>query len=126
MNCAIGATEALASLAASLAIVVMLTGVSEALVEWLIVPAWEKAGLDKFYLRYIGAAAAFGVVFISGQNLLADYLPANLFVVGRVLTALLAGRGSNWLHDFFSNRRKEVELKKARLARLLQLMRERA
>ncbi len=104
----------------SLAIVAFLASVSEALVEFFVVPAWSKVKLDTFWLMYVGAAVAAGLVFLSGQNLLAGYLPPQLEIVGRVLTALLAGRGSNWVHDFFSAQRKTAVLASQR-ASILQM-----
>ena len=101
--------EALASLGGALLVVVFLASVSEALAEFFIAPIWEKLGLPAFWLAYIGAAVSFALIFVSGQNLLADYLPENLWILGRVLTGLLAGRGSNWIHDFFSKQRKQAD-----------------
>lgn len=101
--------EGLAVLGGALLVVVFLAAVGEALCEFFVAPIWERFGLPAFWLAYIGALVAFALVFVSGQNLLADYLPPNLALLGRVLTALLAGRGSNWVHDFFSARRKKSE-----------------
>lgn len=118
MECAtFSAVDALANLGGALLIVVMLASVAEAIVEFTAGRLWDKFNLDKFYLPYISGAVAFALVFVSGQNLLVDYLPATpaMIILGRVLTSILAARGANWVHDFFSNRRKEVELKIARL-----------
>lgn len=105
---------------ATLAIVVTLAAVAEAITEFFVARLWDRYGLDSFWLAYVGAAVTGALVVVSGQNLLADYLPNTpaLVWLGRILTAILAGRGSNWLHDFWSARRKEVELHKAGLSAL--------
>jgi hypothetical protein len=90
--------------AVALAVVGALAAIGEALTEFFIAPMWDRYELDRFWLTYVGALIAFALVLISGQNLLGEYLPANLTFVGRLLTAALAGRGSNWIHDFFSKR----------------------
>lgn len=99
----------LAEVGAALVIVTFLAMVAEALVEFFIAPIWDRYGIEKFWLAYVAAAVGAALVFVSGQNLLDGYLPANLAILGRILTALLAGRGSNWVHDFFSKNRHQIE-----------------
>lgn len=106
----------------TLAIVVTLAAVAEALTEFFIAPLWERRKLDPFWLAYVGAGVTAVLVLLSGQNLLSDYLLADFLPpivsiwIGRVITALLAGRGSNWVHDFWSARRKAVELQNEQIS----------
>lgn len=97
-----------ANLALAVAIVGFLATVAEGIVEGLISPIWERYELDKFWLFYVAWGVAFPLVLLSGVNLFADFIPATspaLEWVGRVLTAVIAGRGSNYLHDLFSAKR---------------------
>jgi len=104
--------EILAGLSLSVAIVGFLATSAEAIVEGIFAPIfdrYEKLKPHKFWLMYVAWAVSFGLVFLSGVNLFTDFIPASspaLATVGRVLTAIIAGRGSNFLHDHFSGKRK--------------------
>ena len=105
--------EIFVALAVPVAIVGFLATVAEAIVEGLISPIWKRYNLDGFWLFYIAWAVAGGLVLLSGANLFADFIPGESLALawdGRVLTAVVAGRGSNFLHDLFSAKRKQSQL----------------
>lgn len=52
---------------------------------WMIYTAWVVGGL---------------VGWLSGVNLLVDYIPSEL--VGRIMTAIVIGGGANLINDLFS------------------------
>jgi hypothetical protein len=66
-------------------------------IEMLIKPIFEKFNLDKFWLTYIAWAAAGVLVWLTGANLFSASI-ANQ-TIGQILTALVAGGGSNILYD---------------------------
>lgn len=104
-------SEIFANLALAVAIVGFLATVAEGIVEGLISPIWERYKLDDFWLFYVAWVVAFPLVLLSGVNLFADFIPPTspaLVWVGRVLTAIIAGRGSNFLHDLFSAKRAQA------------------
>lgn len=101
-----------ARLALAVAIVGFLATFAEAIVEGLVAPLFKRYKLDTFWLFYIAWAVALGMVLLSGINLLEEFIPPTspaLAWVGRVLTAVIAGRGANFLHDLFSVKRKEAQ-----------------
>lgn len=67
------------------------------LVEMLITPLFDKFEWDKFALMYIAWAFAGVLVFLANVNLFEVFIPS--VMVGKVLTAIVAGGGSNLLHD---------------------------
>ena len=67
------------------------------LVAALITPLFDKYNLDKFWLMYVSWAISGVLVWLSGANLFVSYMPDPL--VGKVLTAIVAGGGANLLHD---------------------------
>jgi len=82
-----------------LAIAAFLALVANRLIEALIVPVFDKFSLDKFWLLYVSWCVGGVLVWLSGVNLFAAYLPNPL--VGQILTALVAGGGANFLDDLF-------------------------
>ena len=83
--------------AATLAIVIGFMVLANRLVEMLITPLFDHYELDKFPLMYIAWAFAGVLVFLAGVNLFEAYIPNE--IIGKVLTAVVAGGGSNLLHD---------------------------
>jgi hypothetical protein len=67
------------------------------LVAALITPIFERYEWDKFILLYVAWVIAGVLVWLSGANLFETYMPSPL--VGKILTAIVAGGGSNLLHD---------------------------
>lgn len=102
-----------------LTVVVLLASVAEALVEFFIAPFFDKFKINTFWLPYCGAVVAALLVGFSGANLFEPYLPDEqaLVILGRVLTALLAGRGSSWVHDFFSRTKAQKDAIKSGTSR---------
>lgn len=83
-----------------------LAGIGEALTEALAVPVFDyfngedgKPLWPRLPLLYISWAISGVIVFASGINLLAAVFADPL--TGQVLTAVIAGRGSNFLHEIF-------------------------
>jgi hypothetical protein len=83
--------------AATLAIVIGFMVLANRLVEMLITPIFDHYSWDKFILMYIAWVFAGVLVFLAGVNLFEAYIPS--VIVGKVLTAVVAGGGSNLLHD---------------------------
>lgn len=109
-----------------LAIVVFWAAVGEAIVEFLLSPVWNMIRarypqVPPLIMVYVGASVSSVLVFISGQNLVVDYLPtgASYIMFGRIVTAVLAGRGANWIHEFFSGRLKRDQLAELEAERLI-------
>jgi hypothetical protein len=75
---------------------IFLAVLSERLTAALIAPLFDKLKLDRFYLMYAAWIIGALLVWLSGVNLFADYLPE---LAGRILTAIVAGGGANLIHD---------------------------
>lgn len=80
-----------------LSVVIGFMVLANRLVEMLITPLFDHFSWDKFALMYIAWAFAGVLVWLSGVNLFAEFIPNPL--VGQILTSLVAGGGSNLLHD---------------------------
>jgi hypothetical protein len=80
-----------------LAIVIGFMVLANRLVEALITPIFEKYEVDKFAIMYIAWALAGLLVFLADVNLFEAIIPNML--VGKILTSIVAGGGSNLLHD---------------------------
>jgi len=81
----------------TLGIVIGMMVLANRLVAALITPIFDKYGWDKFWLMFVSWAIAGVLVWLSGVNLFAAYFPSE--IVGKVLTAVVAGGGGNLLHD---------------------------
>jgi len=80
-----------------LGIVIGFMVLANRLVAALATPLFERYGWDKFAVMYIAWAIAGVFVWLSGVNLFVAYIPNVL--IGKILTAIVAGGGSNLLHD---------------------------
>jgi hypothetical protein len=80
-----------------LAIVIGFMVLSNRLVAALITPIFDKYAVDKFWLMYVAWVMAGVLVFLADVNLFAEFIP-NL-LIGKILTAVVAGGGGNLLHD---------------------------
>ncbi|HLE03995.1 MAG TPA: hypothetical protein VI729_05190 [Anaerolineales bacterium] len=78
--------------------------VAERVIEYLISPAFKRFGIDTFFLLYVGLVVGGLIGWFSEINLFADYIP-NL-LVGRMLSTVVIGGGSNLIHDLASNKPK--------------------
>jgi hypothetical protein len=87
-----------------LAIALFLVLVNERLVSWFIEPLFTKFSVDTDWLKYVALVSGGVIVFLSGVNLFVAYMPDPL--VGRVLTSIVAGGGSNLLYDTFAAARR--------------------
>ena len=82
-----------------LEIVIFLIVVNERTVEAFFSPIFERFKWETKWLMYIAWVTGAAIVFLAETNLFAGYIPNEL--VGRVLTAIVAGGGSNLLHMLF-------------------------
>lgn len=80
-----------------LGIVIGMMVLANRLVAMLITPLWDKYGWDKFWLAYPAWILSGVFVWFTGLNLFAALIPNEL--IGKVLTAVVAGGGANLLHD---------------------------
>lgn len=67
------------------------------LVDALVKPLADKFQLDGLWLKYIAWGASGVLVLLTQANLFQAYIPNPL--IGQILTAVVAGGGSNLLHD---------------------------
>ena len=81
----------------TLGIVIGMMVLANRLVAALVTPLFEKYGWDKFWLMFVSWALSGVFVWLTGVNLFAAYIPNVL--VGKILTAVVAGGGANLLHD---------------------------
>ena len=80
-----------------LGIVIGMMVLANRLVAALVTPLFDKFGWDKFWLMYPAWILSGVFVWLTGVNLFAAYISNVL--VGKVLTAVVAGGGANLLHD---------------------------
>lgn len=80
-------------------IAIFLIIVNERVVAAFFQPIFDKFNLDKFWLTYLAWVTGGLFIWLSGVNLFASYLPNVL--LGQILSAIVAGGGSNLLHDLF-------------------------
>lgn len=80
-----------------LALLLGIATLSNALVEAIIRPLWDRFNLDTFWIMYVAWVIAGVLTFLGNINLFEDVFAAPM--VGLILTAVIAGRASNILHD---------------------------
>lgn len=80
-----------------LGIVIGMMVLANRLVAMLVTPIFDKYGWDKFWLTYPAWILAGVFVWLTEVNLFASFIPNAL--IGQILTAIVAGGGSNLLHD---------------------------
>jgi len=78
-----------------------LAGLLNRLVEYLVVPAFEKWSLDRFYILYI--SVVFGVVLmsLSGIRLILPVGPDIGYWPDIVISGIVISGGANFVHDVF-------------------------
>ena len=81
----------------TLGVVIGMMVLANRLVAALVTPLFDKYSWDKFWLMYPAWILAGVLVWFTGLNLFAAFIPNEL--IGKVLTAVVAGGGSNLLHD---------------------------
>jgi len=74
------------------------------LIEGVIVPAWERAGLDRFYLIYVGIIIGAALGWFTGLNAFPVFSLEP--TIGRVLTCLAMGCGPSFLWDLIDKQPK--------------------
>jgi hypothetical protein len=98
------------------ALILMLSALVEGLIEYFIGLLLEplnqgdgnrevfaqKLDVYQLLMRYSAAAAAIGLCFSYGVDLMAQVGLHGPAFVGYIATGLLIGRGSNYVHDFIS------------------------
>jgi len=90
-----------------LAIVIGFMILSNRLVAALITPFFDKYNWDKFPLLYIAWVISGVLVFLAGINLFSAFIPSE--IVGKILTAIVAGGGANLLHDLTDSTKINIE-----------------
>lgn len=86
------------ALAAALLIAVF----GERVIEYFVVPLFEKAGWDKAYLLYVGALPGFILSVAAQIDLFAMLGVALPYYLGVIATGLAVGGGANLIHDIFA------------------------
>ena len=81
----------------TLGVVIGMMVLANRLVAALVTPLFDKYGWDKFWLMYPAWILAGVLVWLTGVNLFVAYIPN--VMIGKILTAIVAGGGSNLLHD---------------------------
>ena len=87
---------AIKSLADVIWVATLLSFAAERLVEYFIVPIFEKFGLDKFWVKYVVLITGGALSFLAGVNFFADVFDQPL--VGVIVSALFVGGGSELVH----------------------------
>jgi len=80
-----------------LAIVIGFMVLANRLIAALVTPLFEKYNWDKYWLMYASWVLSGILVWLAGVNLFAAFIPGEL--IGKILTAVVAGGGANLLHD---------------------------
>ena len=80
-----------------LAIVIGFMVLANRLIAALVTPLFEKYNWDKYWLMYAAWILSGILVWLAGVNLFAAFIPSEL--IGKILTAVVAGGGANLLHD---------------------------
>lgn len=86
-----------------LAVAGLLAAINNRIIEWFAVPAKRHYPRHDFWWLLYGALATGALLsWASGINLFDDFLPNPL--VGRILTAIVVGGGSNLIHEITNMR----------------------
>ena len=80
-----------------LALLFSIATLSNAIIAAIVEPLFDKFSLDKFWIMYIAWVVAGVLTFLGGINLFGAVFQSA--IIGQVLTAVIAGRASNILHD---------------------------
>jgi hypothetical protein len=80
-----------------LALLLGISVLANAIIEALVTPIFDRYSWDKFWLMYVAWVVAGVLTFLGGINLFETVFGSPL--VGLILTAVIAGRASNILHD---------------------------
>ena len=80
-----------------LALLLGISTLANAIVAAIVSPFFEKYSLDNFWIMYISWVVAGALVFLANVNLFAGVFENQ--IVGLIVTAIIAGRASNILHD---------------------------
>jgi hypothetical protein len=80
-----------------LEIVSILSVLTERLTETVFTPIFERANLDKFWLKYIAWIIAGLLIYLSGANAFPEMFTNP--VIGQIVTAVAGGGTANLIHD---------------------------
>ena len=84
----------------ALAIALFLSIFTNRVLEAVVNPLKQKyPELDMWWLIYVAWVVGGFVGWLSGVNLLVDYIPSEL--AGRIMTAIVIGGGANLINDLF-------------------------
>lgn len=92
-----------------LMIALFLIAVVERVTEAFFSPICERFKIDTKWLMYVAWILGGVIVYLANVNLF-DFAEKMDPRVGQVLTAIVAGGGSNLLHDLFSNMQRRTNL----------------
>lgn len=82
---------------AQLALLFGIATIANGIIEAIVKPLFEKFELDNFWLMYAAWFVAGVLSFLANLNIFGGVFASA--IVGQVLTAVIAGRASNILHD---------------------------
>ena len=80
-----------------IAILIGFVGLVNGFVAGFITPLFDKYNWEKFWLMYVAWVLAGVLVWLAEINLFENYIANPL--IGQILTAIVAGRGANLIHD---------------------------
>jgi len=80
-----------------LALLFGIATLANAIIAAIVEPLFDKFSWDKFWIMYIAWVVAGVLTFLGGINLFGAVFQSA--IVGQILTAVIAGRASNILHD---------------------------
>lgn len=92
-------TGFLAEVLQAVVVAIFMATVANRLVEGLIKPFYAQFKWDTFTLLYVSWVVAGLLVWLTGVNLFAPFIPDPL--TGKILSAIVAGGGANLLADLF-------------------------
>lgn len=91
----------------ALSVGLFLAVASNRIVEYIVAPIQKRnPGVDFWWLLYVTWAAGGVLAWFANINLFEPYIP-DAELVGRILTVIVVGGGSQLIHDIFSTGEQE-------------------
>ena len=78
----------------------------------LVTPLFDKYKWERLYIMYIAWALSGVIVWLTGVNLFVTLFEEKYVMVGKILTAIIAGGGANLLHDLTDKKDLKIALLK--------------
>jgi len=76
----------------------------------LVTPLFDKYQWERLYIMYIAWALSGVIVWLTGVNLFVTLFEEKYVMVGKILTAIIAGGGANLLHDLTDKKDLKIAL----------------